>query len=158
MKRVTHHIKLVAAVATMLLGVACTTPEEPTPKPKPLGTYGYFYLGEEEVPVVSYSTVEDGHFLLKLSPLEDVRSATTYAIVGVNTAFIGTEIDVTTKYHNDDYIFVYEDPTRYYAPYRQLQSGTIMLDKNGAGMVRAKVDIVLSDGTPFSYEQILLAK
>lgn len=158
MKISTYIIKLLAVVAVALLGTFCTTPDEPTPTPKPLGAYGNFLLGDEEIPVVSYTTVEDSHFILKLSPLEDILSATTYAIVGIHTAYVGKEIDVTTKYHNDDYIFVYEDPARYYAPYRQLQSGTILLDKNQAGEIYAKVDIVLSDGTPFSYEQVLLAK
>lgn len=144
---------------TALLGVlfawmlcSCEGPEEPTqpaePEPAP---YGYFYLGEEEIPVNSYATVEEGVFMLKLSPLDEPISATTYAIIGVSEEFLGKEIDVTTKYHNDDYLFVYEDPTRYHAGYRQLQSGTILLTNTPAA-VTAKINIVLFDGTPFTYD------
>lgn len=147
-----HRLKsLLIAASALLLAVSCTAPEpttEPTKEPAP---YGYFYLGEEEIPVRTFTCVEEGQFLLKLSPLEDILSATTYVIVGVNTKFMGEKIDVETKYHNDDYIVIYEDPTRYYAPFRQLRSGTILLDRNAAGEIRAEVDVVLFDGTRLTY-------
>lgn len=133
-----------------------TEPIEPTTPPQAEALYGYYTFGQESVPVNSYTTVEDGLFLLKISPLEDVLSATTYAIIGLHSDLLGEEIDVTSKYHNYDYMFVYEDPMRYFSPQRPLQSGSIMLDRNSIGMVRAKVNVVLYDGTPFSYEQMIV--
>ena len=114
--------------------------------------YGYFYLGEEEIPVVTFTSVYEELFLLKISPLENIMDASTYAVIGVKPDFDGVEIDVETKFHNDDYLFVYEDPTRYYAPYRVLQSGTIFLERKSAEEISVNVDVVLYDGTPFKYE------
>ncbi len=128
-------------------------PVEPLEAPR----YGYYYLGEEAIPVMTYTMVEEYQFLLKLSPLEEVISATTYAIVGVHTDWLGKEMDVTYRFHNDDYIFVYEDPVRYYSPYRPLQSGTILLDRNEEGYIKVKVDVVLYDGTTFRYENDSIA-
>lgn len=139
--------------------VGCQEDEEPIVPPTPVeipAPYGHFYFGEERTPVVSYSVASEGLFVLKLSPLEDILSATTYAIVGVHEAFLGERIDVTTKYHNEDYVFVYEDPGYYFAPWRALRSGTILLDRNSAGVVRADVDVVLYDGTTFRYQNMSL--
>lgn len=121
--------------------------QEITPAP-----YGYFHLGDEKIPVVSFVTASEWQYVLKISPLEDILTATTYAAVGVRSEFLGQEIDVETKFHNDDYIFVYEDPTRYYAPFRKLQSGTIFIDELKSGEVSVKVDVILYDGTHFKYE------
>lgn len=159
-------ITQIAILATLLLGTlllgGCgeveptVEPPIPTEPSQPEALYGYFTFGEESVPVNTYTTAEEGLFLLKISPLEDILSATTYAIIGLHSELLGKEIDVTTKYHNFDYMFVYEDPTRYFSPLRPLRSGTIMLNRNSSGMVRAKVDVVLCDGTPFRYEQMLV--
>lgn len=143
---------------------ACDTPEpDPQPLPTPsdddeevVAPYGYYTFGQEKIPVCSFMTAEEGYFMLKLSPLEEALDATTYAIIGLHSAFLGQQVDVSRAYHNDDYIFIYEDPVRYFSSYRPLQSGTIFLDRNIAGTVRVKVDVVLYDGTPFSYENASL--
>lgn len=148
----THTFKsfLLIAAATLFM-VGCSESDTPTDPVEQQAPYGYFYLGEEEIPVNTFTYVEEGHLLLKLSPLDEILSATTYAVFGVSTDFVGQRIDVQTKYHNDDYIVIYEDPTRYYAPFRQLRSGTILLDRNEAGEIRAEVDVVLYDGTRLCY-------
>ncbi|MBO5805406.1 MAG: hypothetical protein J6R10_00925 [Tidjanibacter sp.] len=140
------------------IGVGCDRPDVPVePSDKPQALYGYISLGDEQIPVESFTTTSDEEYLmLKLSPLEDVLTATTYAVVAVRTSLLGSTIDVQTKYHNDDYIFVYEDPLYYYGPYRPLRSGTILLDKNGAGIVRVRVDVELYDGVKFRYENAAL--
>lgn len=149
---------LTLLIAGLLVGCEEPTPDpiEPTTPPQAEALYGYYTFGQESVPVNSYTTVEDGLFLLKISPLEDILSATTYAIIGLHSELLGKEIDVTTKHHNYDYMFVYEDPMRYFSPQRPLQSGTIMLNRNSSGMVRVNVDVVLYDGTPFRYEQMIV--
>lgn len=138
--------------------VGCSQPDEPIePSKKPQAPYGYIHLGEEQIPVESFITTDDeGYFMLKLSPLEEVLTATTYAVVGLRTDLLGNEIDVQTKFHNDDYIFVYEDPLYYYAPFRPMRSGTILLDRNSAGIVRVRVDVELFDGVRFVYENAAL--
>ena len=113
--------------------------------------YGEYVFGEERVAVRSYITVEDTQLLLKISPLSDALTATTYAIIGVHTNLLGKELDVEYRFHNDDYIFVYEDPMYYYSTYRPLKSGGIMMQRNRAGKLDVEVDVVLYDGTPFRY-------
>lgn len=154
-----HPLILSIVLLLATISTACQQPDEPTPPPMPEvlpPPYGYYTFGDEEIPVHSFLTAEEGHLLLKLSPLKEPLSATTYAIVGVHTALLGEEIDVTRKFHNDDYIFIYEDPVRYFSAIRPLTSGTIFLDRNAAGVVRVKVDVELFDGTRFSYENTSL--
>lgn len=114
--------------------------------------YGCYTLGEEEIPVVSCTSVSDTQFLLKLSPQKDILSATTYAVVGVHQDWLGMEMNVEYRFHNDDYLFVYEDPVRYVSSFRPLRSGSIFMDCNEAGYIKVRVDVVLYDGTPFRYE------
>lgn len=113
--------------------------------------YGYYYFGDQEIPVASCVTAEGPQFLLKISPLEEVLTATTYAVIGVHTELLGKEVDVELRFHNDDYIFIYEDPVCYYSHYRPLKSGTIILKRNGTESVDVEVDVLLFDGTPFRY-------
>jgi len=142
-----------AAAALIVAMVGCNgnhTEEPPTPEPAP--SYGHYLFDNNSIGVRSYVIAEDSHLWLKLSPLEEVVSATTYAIVGAHTEWLGRDIDVASRYHNDDYIFIYEDPVCYYAPTRPLQSGTIKLEKTPEGNLNVLVDVVLYDGTPFFYE------
>lgn len=137
--------------AAALFVAACQTPidEEQTQS----ATYGYYYFGDEKIPVESYITAEGYQFVLKISPLkEDIKSAKTYAAMGVHKALLGMEVDVEFRSHNSDYIFAYEDPVCYYSQLRPLKSGTMMLNYNEAGCVSVKVDVLLYDGTPFRYE------
>lgn len=148
--------KIVLGLSLLALVGCEQTPAEETPTPVIEPTYGYYYFGEEEVPVSSFVTAEDMTFMLKISPLEDVVKATTYAIVGVRTELLGEELNVENEYHNDDYVFIYEDPIYYFAARRPLRSGKILLDRNSAGVVRVDVDVVLYDGTPFRYKNLSL--
>ena len=115
--------------------------------------WGYYYFGDEKVPVESYTTADGVQFMLKITPsTDDIMSVKTYAIIGVHTALLGERLDVERRFHNDDYIFVYEDPVCYYSNYRPLQSGTIMMSRSADGkMVDVEADVILYDGTPFRY-------
>ncbi len=128
--------------------VGCESGEVEDVKRSP---YGSYTIGEEEVAVASCTTVEGVQFLLKISPLEDILTATTYVVVGVHNELMNKELDVEYKYHNDDYIFVYEDPVCYYSHLRPLQSGTIWMSRSASGLLSVDVNVVLYDGTPFRY-------
>lgn len=151
MKKVEKTYRWMVFAALMLALAGCEQGAGEGEPSKADAPYGYYYLGDEEVAVRSCTTAEGVQFLLKISPLEDVLSATTYAVVGVHNDLLGKELDVEYKYHNDDYLFVYEDPVSYYSHQRPLQSGKIMLRHNGAGVVDVEVDVRLYDGTPFRY-------
>lgn len=155
MRRVVDICRLMALAVVALVAVGCESvgDEVGSEGDNTQALYGYYYLGEERVAVRSFTTAESGQFLLKISPLDDILSATTYAVVGVNTALLGQRIDVKHKFHNDDYIFVYEDPVSYFSPYRPLQSGEILLKCSSSGVVDVEVDVVLYDGTPFRYKE-----
>lgn len=142
---------LIALLAT----ISCSTSEEYKPQTHQ-PRYNYFTFGSEEIPVESILISEDdSHLIVKISPLEEVLTATTYAIIGVHKELLGKDIDVSLRYHNDDYIFAYEDPIYYYSPtLRPLQEGRILMDRNAAGTVRLEVDVKLYDGTPFSYRHL----
>lgn len=139
-----------AVIAIMTMGCEPNVEEEDRVVE---AVYGYYYLGEEKIAVMSATTAEGQQFLLKISPLDDILSATTYAVVGVHSDLLGQKIDVEHKFHNDDYIFVYEDPASYYSHYRPLQSGEILLKRSTSGEVDVEVDVVLYDGTPFRYKE-----
>lgn len=115
------------------------------------GVYGTYTFGEEQVPVNSFQVTEQGWFMVKLSPLENVTTAGTYAVIGIHPDLLGREIDVQSKYQQYDYMFIYEDPTYYHASYRPLQSGTIDIDVNG-NVFSIKADVVTFDGRHFFYE------
>lgn len=116
-----------------------------------LAPYGYYTIGEQEVAVKSCVTTEGSQLLLKISPLDNIMEATTYAVVGVHTSLLGERLDVERRFHNDDYLFVYEDPVSYYSHLRPLQSGTILMKRSTSGNISVEVDVKLYDGTPFRY-------
>lgn len=131
--------------------VGCESGNEQGEDNTPTTPYGYYTIGEEEIAVRSITTAEGPQFLLKISPLDDALTATTYAVIGIHTELLGEEIDVERRFHNDDYLFVYEDPVSYYSHLRPLQSGTILLSRSASGKVSVEVDVRLYDGTPFRY-------
>ena len=97
------------------------------------------------------SVEDDTQLFVKISPFRDDEKQTTYAVIGINVALEGTDIDVAKAWHNDDYYFIYEDPIMYYSQYRHLQSGTIMIRREANGTFRVFADVVLPDGKVFKF-------
>lgn len=149
--------KILLAVSLASLAMACEKPETPQPPQDdpvevepPICIYEY---DGKEYPVYSVRFVEDDtQMLVKISPIKEEEKQTTYAVIGINSALEGVEIDVAKAWHNDDYYFIYEDPVMYYSQYRQLISGKIMIRKSGADGYRVVADVVLPDGKTFKFE------
>lgn len=122
--------------------------EQSDPQYKKLGSYEY---GGEEYPIFSTLYAEnDYQIALVVSPLSNDRPITTYAAIIIKSELEGLVIDVNRAWHNDDYIFTYEDPVKYYSKYHALKSGTIMIKKLATpGHYNIEVDVVLPDHTPF---------
>ena len=143
------------AVASLLLGCmfSCQKVDEEPTAAEPIGTY--VFKGKE-CPVHSAIYASNNvSIMIRISPLlEPIEDQTTYIVMGINTALEGETIDVETAWNNDDYYFRYEDPVYYYSVYRKLQSGTIRIDRIGASKdtFDISVDVVLPDGTDFSFE------
>lgn len=122
------------------------SPEAPAAE-DPIGTYEY---DGKEYPIYSVSYAEDDtQMYVRVSPFKEGEKQTTYAVVGINVALEGAEIDVAKAWHNDDYSFIYEDPIMYYSQYRRLQSGTIMMRREAPGSIRVSADLLLPDGKTF---------
>lgn len=133
----------------LLVAVGCSTNDDGGVQPS--SKFGTLHFGEEQIPVNFVQVSDSGDVLLVvLSPKEDSSKLTTNAIIGVKKELLGVEVDVEYMYCNDDYYCVYEDPQCYYAPFRPLKSGTILMQQNGKS-VRVEVDVVLYDGTPMRY-------
>ena len=159
MKQKVKYIIMTALALMTLYG--CEKPESPqvpdTPvedqQPEvepPICTYEY---DGKEYPVYSIVfAADDSQIMVKISPFKEDRTQTTYAVIGINSALAGVEVDVDMAWHNDDYYFVYEDPVMCYSQYRHLSSGTIMIEKTGDGAYRVVADVVLPDGKTFKFE------
>ena len=120
---------------------------------EPIGTY--VFDGEEFPVHTAVYASNDVSIMIRISPLlKPIEDQTTYIVMGINTALEGETIDVGTAWNNDDYYFLYEDPVYYYSVYRKLQSGTIRIERSGASKdtFDISVDVVLPDGTDFSFE------
>lgn len=141
-------------LASLILGLSsCQKTDEGQTSTEPIGTYVF---NGEECPVHSaiYAS-NDVSIMIRISPLpKAIEDQTTYIVMGINAALEGETINVGTAWNNDDYYFQYEDPVYYYSVYRKLQSGTIRIERIGADKdtFDISVDVVLPDGTDFSFE------
>ena len=156
-------VKYIIMMAAALMALhACEKPEtqqvqdppqqdqqQPVVEP-PICTYEY---DGKEYPVYSVVwSVDESQIMVKISPFKEDQPQTTYAVIGINSALAGVEIDVDMAWHNDDYYFIYEDPLMYYSQYRHLQSGVIMVEKTAEGGYKVLADVILPDGKTFKFE------
>lgn len=158
MKLNVRHIIFAAVALIALLGCEKTeTPqvpdssqqEQPAVEP-PICAYEY---DGKEYPVYSVVfSADESQIFVKVSPFKEDQPQTTYAVIGINSALAGVEIDVAKAWHNDDYYFIYEDPVMFYSQYRQLQSGVILVERNPEGGYNVLADMVLPDGKAFKFE------
>ena len=158
-QRVRYIIMVVAALMALYACEKPETPQVPDPPQQeeqqpvvepPICTYEY---DGKEYPVYSVAwSADESQIMVKISPFKEGQPQTTYAVIGINSALAGVEIDVDMAWHNDDYYFIYEDPLMYYSQYRHLQSGVIMVEKNAEGGYKVLADIVLPDGKTFKFE------
>ena len=156
-----QRVKYIIMVAALIALYACEKPETPQvpdppqqeerqPVEPPVCTYEY---DGKEYPVYSVVwSADESQIMVKISPFKEDQPQTTYAVIGINSALAGMEIDVDMAWHNDDYYFIYEDPLMYYSQYRHLQSGVIVVDKNADGTYKVTADIVLPDGKTFKFK------
>ena len=141
----------------LLVAVGCSTNDDGGVE-SPSGKFGTLQFGEEQIPVnMAKVTNSEDWLLVVISPLTDASHLTTNAIIGLKRELLGGEVDIMHKYCNADYIIVYEDPQCYYAPFRPLQSGTIMMRQSGNSL-SVEADVVLFDGTPLRYSYDKLPK
>ena len=90
--------------------------------------------------------------MFSFTPLPPHVEMTTYAAFGIRLYWLNKEVNIHDVYHNDDYIFVYEDPVRYYSQYRRLTDGTFHVKQNSESNFTVKLDLILPDGIPFKMD------
>lgn len=150
---------LLACAALVL--TACGEDDNPPPKtwPDPIGSYSF---DGEEYPIYYLAFSQDnssegGYCSFLFSPIDQSEGPvklTTYFLFSIQNFFVGKgELNVNELYHNDSYVFAYEDPVHFYSQYRKLQGGTVGVDLSGDGTIRLRLkDLRLNDGKPFSCE------
>lgn len=144
---------LLAAMCCCTLGVACNDDDpmpEPMETPEPIGTYEFD--GDTYDILTGYFVEDDFDYVFTFSPLAPSAPLTTYAVFSIHKFWEGEEVDVETVYHNDDYVFIYEDPVHYYSQYWKLQSGTYFVKRNRGNNFSIRLDFRLADGTPFKID------
>lgn len=139
----------------MLCGAAGLTgcsssDDEPAPAPTVLGTYR---LDGVSYDILSVRSSNDGSYLMfSFSPLAASAPMTTYVAFGIRLYWLGSEVDISTVSHNDDYIFIYEDPVHYYSQYRRPLEGTYFVGENGENNYTVCIRFTLPDGKPFEMD------
>ena len=153
MKRLFILLGMGVLLGGLLVLPGCTSDDdggEPNPVPTVLGTYEF---DGEEYRILSVMADNDGSYQsFSFSPLEATAPRTTYVAFAVRLYWLGREVDIQEVDHNDDYLFVYEDPLRFYSQYRRLQSGSFLVQENRTGNYTVKMGLVLPDGTPFKMD------
>lgn len=138
----------------MLGGVFCLPACSPrNPETVSLAVLGEYEFGGEKYEILSARCIDDGSYVMfSFSPLAPSEPMTTYAVFGIRDYWLGKETDVADVDHNDDYIFVYEDPLRFYSQYRRPLDGSFFVSHNDGCNYTVKVELTLPDGTPFSVD------
>lgn len=146
-----YQYSLIALLAVLFTATGCVENGGDGTSPSGNSGYGSWQFGDESVPVNMVRTYDAAQFLVLLSPLTDETNVTTSVIIGLKHELLGMDVDVEYKFHNDDYVFVYEDPQYYYSQHTPLESGTIYIQQIGDSRVSVDVDVVLQGGKPFRY-------
>lgn len=152
--------KLFALAGCLLAFAGCDNDDDdgqPTP-PAPdveetLGIGTYSFRGEPNKIVSGVAFLEGDYLTCIFSPenLEEGK-ADTYFMFSLHTYWEGQVVDASTLYHNDQYVFIYEDPIYYYSQYKSV-TGTLYMKRNsGDKSVTVKLNLRLYNGVRFKAE------
>ena len=75
----------------------------------------------------------------------------TYFVFSLHLYWEGQVVDASSLYHNDQYVFIYEDPIYYYSQYKKV-TGTFYVQRNSETNVTVKLNLRLHDGVRFKTE------
>lgn len=115
-----------------------------------IGTYSF--RGEANKIVSGVASMDGDYFTCILSPEEMEGGKTnTYFMFSLHMYWEGQVVDASTLYHNDQYVFIYEDPFYYYSQYKRV-TGTFYVKRNNDKNVTVKLNLRLHDGVRFKAE------
>ena len=142
-------------MAVLLLGgllclPACSKSEEGNDTNESLPVLGVYEFDGTQYNIVRAESSSDDYYLtFVFSPLAPTAELTTYVAFGVRHHWVGSEVNIEDVDHNDDYVFMYEDPIWCYSNYRRPLGGTFTVEENGNNVYTVKIDFTLPDGKPF---------
>lgn len=141
-------------IACCIAPVACSSDEEPnannTKTPQAIGHYTLD--GVEHDILAGVYAEANGYYEFVFTPCESLlENRHTTIMLSILAAFDGVEADVERIYHNDDYIFSYEDNFYYYSRYNALKGGKIIVTRRDEGDYSVMMEqIKMPDGRDFS--------
>ena len=132
------YLNLFALSGLLLAFVGCSDDNDSvTPGPgveevPSIGTYSFRGVANN---IVSGVASVDGDYL-------------TYFVFSLHLYWEGQVVDASSLYHNDQYVFIYEDPIYYYSQYKKV-TGTFYVQRNSETNVTVKLNLRLHDGVRF---------
>lgn len=143
-------LKLFLSITVLLAAFGCNKVDKPNSGEETV--IGNYYFDGVQYPIVTAVCLSaEPNVKLLFSPQKQDDKMSTYFIIGLNEAFLGQDIDIEDIYHNDDYLFIYEDPLYLYSQYWEIQSGKMRLSRTGESF-SVSVDFKLADGKSFKME------
>lgn len=148
--------RLIALFTKLLIVILCTTvascsdDDTQADMPKHIGTYSFD--GKVDGIYSGAYAVGDIYYQFVFSPSYSLEEHNDMLItLMVSRSFDGVELDLEWAYHNDDYIFSYEDTLHFYSQYNALKSGKLLVKSIGEGEFLVEMrDVILPDGKEFS--------
>ena len=139
------YFNLFALSGLLLAFVGCSddndsiTPGPDVEEMPSIGTYSF--RGEANKIVTGVASVDGDYLTCVLSPEKmDEGKTDTYFAFSLHLYWEGQVVDASTLYHNDQYVFIYEDPIYYYS------------QRNSETNVTVKLNLRLHDGVRFKAE------
>ncbi|WP_300728026.1 hypothetical protein [uncultured Bacteroides sp.] len=156
MKKIQKYLYILLCMMCSAVALAsCSDDDDPTNEvpEATVPAIGTYEFDNETYNILTGAYEDTGdYYSFIFSPLSPDKKISTYASIAIKKYWDGKEANVEDIYHNDDYVFVYEDPVHYYSKYRELQDGTMYIKHNGGNNFTVNIDVHLADGTPFFME------
>lgn len=150
MGRIIGHFLYASILLAAVFSCSKTEQTGPDMQDEPAEVLGTYSFDGHDYDILSVRHTDDGSYLMfTFSPLPASEEMSTYAAFGIRLYWLDKEVDIQDVNHNDDYVFVYEDPVRYYSQYRRPAGGRFYVKKNRTGNYTVNVELTLADGTPF---------
>ena len=141
--------KLLLWVVPLLL-LSCSKNENPSQnqeleKPEAVAEFS-FNSESRAIYEMAYRALEDNVMFVFKGENESVFQ------IGLKTPFVGQLNNVEDIYHNDDYLFYFEDKEYLFTQYHALKSGTIYVGRlEGEDNWDIKLDLILPEGSSFAF-------
>jgi hypothetical protein len=155
-KKLLKYLNLFVLSGLLSAFVGCSDNNDPvTPRPDveevpSIGSYSF--RGEMNKIVSGVASVDGDYLTCVFSPEKmDEEKTDTYFAFSLHLYWEGQVVDASTLYHNDQYVFIYEDPFYYYSQYKKV-TGTFYVQRNSETNVTVKLNLRLHDGVRFKAE------